>query len=120
MTGRDGLLCWSMGILSRRRGRRPRLIALVGFGMLVATIFTSGSSALARTATAASWASAPGPLAHAPSFRRAFGQQTLADPGGVAVDPAGDIWVADTGHDRIAEYSRRGAWWPPSAGTWTS
>ena len=97
-----------MGILSRRRGRRPRLIALVGFGMLVATVFTSGSSALARTATAASWASAPGPLAHAPPFRRAFGQQTLADPGGVAADPAGDIWVADTGHDRLAEYSPSG------------
>ena len=78
--------------------------------MFVATAFTSGSSALARAASSASTASSgpPSPLAHAPPFRRAFGQQTLADPGGVATDPADDIWVADTGHDRIAEYSPSG------------
>ena len=101
-----------MGFLSRRRGRRPRVIALVCFGMLVAAVFTPGPSALART-TSAALASAvsrrpPSPLAHVPPFRRAFGQQTLADPGGVAADPADDIWVADTGHDRIAEYSPSG------------
>src|SRR5258708_139347 len=42
----------------------------------------------------------PDPLAHAPRFRRALGQQMLAQPAGVAVDPAGGVWVADTGHDR--------------------
>ena len=108
VTGRDRLLCWSMGFLSRRRGGRPRVIALVGFGLLVATTFTPGSSALARTAPAVSAEPGPpSPLAHAPPFRRAFGAPTLAGPDGVAADPVGDIWVADTGHDRIAEFSVR-------------
>ena len=102
-----------MGFLSRRRGQRPRVIALACFGTLVATALIPGSSALARTGSAASGAAAgtlkpPGPLAHAPPFRRAFGQQTLAGPAGVAADPADDIWVADTGHDRVAEYSPAG------------
>ena len=102
-----------MGLMSRRRGRRPRVIALVCSGMLVAIAFSPGSSALARSGSAAPGAAAgpgkhPSPLAHAPPFRRAFGQQTLASPGGVAADPAGDIWIADTGHDRIAEYSPTG------------
>ena len=88
---------------------RPRVIALVCFGMLVAIALSPGSSALARTASVVSAASGPpSPLTHAPPFRRAFGQQTLADPGGVAADPVDDIWVADTGHDRIAEYSPAG------------
>jgi len=96
VTGRDELVCWSMGFLSRRRGRRPRVIALVFFGVLVATAFTPGSSALARTTSVASGASAgsrkpPSPLAHAPPFRRAFGHQTLAAPGGVAADATGQF-----------------------------
>ena len=116
-----------MGFLSRRRGRRLRVIALACFGMLVATLFTLGPSALARTPSAALTSSvpqesqktqrpqqsqksggSPSPLAHVPPFRRAFGQQMLADPGGVAADPADEIWVADTGHDRIVEYSPSG------------
>jgi phospholipase C len=98
-----------MGFLSRRRGRRPRVIALVCFGLVTAATFVPGSSALARTASAVSAEPGrPSPLAHAPPFRRAFGAPTLAGPGGVAADPVGDIWVADTGHDRIAEYSPAG------------
>jgi phospholipase C len=108
-TGRNGLLCWSMGLKSRRRGRRPRAIALACCSLLaailVATPFTPGPSALARPLPAVP---RPNPLAHAPRFGRAFGQQVLAYPGGVAVDPAGDIWVADTGHDRIAEFTPSG------------
>ena len=96
-----------MGLLSRRRGPRPRVIALVFLGMLVATSFTPGSSVLARTASAVS-AAPPSPLAHAPPFRRAFGQQTLAEPVGLATDPADDVRVADTGHNRIAEFSPSG------------
>ncbi len=95
-----------MGLLTRRRGRRPRVIALVCGGLLaailVATAFDPGSPALARTAPGSS------PLAHAPGFQRAFGQQALAGPDGVAADPAGNIWVADTGHNRIAEFSPSG------------
>jgi phospholipase C len=89
-----------MGLTSRRRGLWPRVIALVCCGTLAATLITPALAALARPG--------PNPLAHAPRFRRALGQQILAGPGGVAADPAGDIWVADTGHDRIAEFSPSG------------
>ena len=51
---------------------------------------------------------APGPLARAPGFRLAFGQQVLAGPYGVALDPKGDVWVADTGHDRVVEFAPSG------------
>ena len=43
-----------MGLMSRRRGRAAAVIALVCFGMLVATAFSPGSSALACTAFAVS------------------------------------------------------------------
>ncbi len=79
-----------MGFLSRRRGLRLRVIALVCLVVFAASAFT------------------PSPLAHAPPFRHAFGQQALAGPGGVATDPVGDVWVADTGHDRVDEYSTSG------------
>ena len=49
-----------------------------------------------------------GPLAHAPAFRQSFGQQALAGPYGVALAPDGDVWVADTGHDRVAEFTPSG------------
>ena len=49
-----------------------------------------------------------GPLAHAPGFRQSFGQQALAGPYGVALAPDGDVWVADTGHDRVAEFTPSG------------
>jgi len=114
-----------MGLLSRRRGRRPRGIALVCGSVLAATLvaipFSSGPSALARPVlarpaparpaparTGAATLSGPGPLAHAPRFRRAFGQRVLADPGGVAAGPSGGVWVADTGHDRVAGFSPSG------------
>src|SRR6201995_3455396 len=102
------------GLQSRYRGRRSRAIALAGgtvlAAMLVAVPVASGSPG-------------PDPLAHAPRFARALGQQALAQPGGVAVDAAGHIWVADTGHGRMVEFSAagrgRGAFWPaldPPAG----
>jgi streptogramin lyase len=90
MTGPDELICRSMGFLSRHRGRRLRVMALVCLAVFAASAFT------------------PSPLAHAPPFRRAFGQQTLSGPGGVAIDPVGDVWVADTGHDRVDAYSPSG------------
>ena len=49
-----------------------------------------------------------GPLAHAPAFRQSFGQQALAGPCGVGLAPDGDVWVADTGHDRVAEFTPSG------------
>jgi phospholipase C len=101
-----------MGLKSRRRGRRPRVIALVCASLLAAILIAaplaSGPPALARTAALASAPPRPDPLAHAPAFRREAGQQTLAGPAGVAIDPAGHLWVADTGHDRVVEFSAAG------------
>ena len=56
----------------------------------------------------ASGSPGPDPLAHAPRFARALGQQALAQPAGVAVDAAGHVWVADTGHGRVVEFSSAG------------
>ena len=87
------------GTKSRCRGRRSRAIALAGgsvlAAMLVAVPVASGSPG-------------PDPLAHAPRFARAFGQQALAQPGGLAIDAAGHVWVADTGHGRVVEFSAAG------------
>jgi phospholipase C len=51
---------------------------------------------------------APAP---APVFQRALpgrGAAALAQPYGVALDAHGDIWVADTGHNRVEEFSPSG------------
>ncbi len=101
-----------MSLKSGRRGRRPRLTALAYASVLaaiaVATPLASGPPALARPASWTSAAASPDPLAHAPRFRRAAGQQTLAEPAGLAVDAAGHVWVADTGHDQVVEFSAAG------------
>src|SRR5690349_19357687 len=82
--GRDGLACWSMGPKSRCRGRRPRVIAVACGGALAAILaavpLASGPSALARPLSRAFAVSRPDPLALAPRFRRALGQQTLVQP----------------------------------------
>jgi phospholipase C len=46
-----------------------------------------------------------GSPAPAPSFQRSFGRGLLSRPYGVATDANGDIWVADTGHNRVVELS---------------
>ncbi|HEX5298133.1 MAG TPA: alkaline phosphatase family protein [Streptosporangiaceae bacterium] len=90
-----------MGLKSRRRGQRPRVIAC---GSVLAVMLAAVSFGAAQ----ASAAPRPDPLAHAPSFRRAFGRQVLASPGGVAADPGGGVWVADSGHDRVAGFAPSG------------
>src|SRR6204780_2353789 len=99
--GRDRLISWSMAPFYPRYGRRwPRVVALGCSGLLAVASFAVALDAAA--------APAPGPLAHAPGFRLAFGQQVLAGPYGVALDPKGDVWVADTGHDRVVEFAPSG------------
>jgi phospholipase C len=75
---------------------------------MVAALLVSALAAGAPGASASTAVAGSSPLAHAPGFRQAFGEQTLAGPYGVAVSPGGTIWVADTGHDRIVEFSQAG------------
>jgi phospholipase C len=114
-----------MACLNRRQGRGSRAATLASRGVLaviLAAILAAGSSrpVLAMSAapagpgttvrsgaTGATATPGPGPLARAPGFRQAFGQPTLADPCGVAIGP-GDIWVADTGRNLIAEFTPAG------------
>jgi phospholipase C len=85
------------------------VLAAILAAILAAVQLASGPSALARPVTRAFVVSRPDPLVHAPRFRRTLGPQTLVQPAGVAVDPAGHIWVADTGHDRVVEFSSAGS-----------
>jgi phospholipase C len=103
-----------MGLKSQRCGQRPRVI-IIACGSVLAVMlaavpdavpFLSWSPALARPAASA--APGPGPLPHAPQFRQAFGHPVLASPDGVAADPAGGVWVADAGHDRVAGFAPSG------------
>ena len=106
-----------MALTFPRRARRPQAIALVCVSLFAALGTVSLSAAAPVSATprsglpssgAPSSGAQAGPLAHAPGFRQSFGQQVLASPGGVALDPRGDIWVADTGHDRVVEFTPSG------------
>jgi YD repeat-containing protein len=49
----------------------------------------------------------------APAYSGTFGGDAsgaghLSTPGGVAIDSEGNVWVADTGHDRIQEFNSKG------------
>src|ERR1700683_566653 len=101
--GRDRLLSWSMAPFPYRQcGRRwPRVVALWTAAFWMAAFWIAA-------AQPAGASPGPGPLAHALGFRLALGQQVLAGPYGVALDPKGDVWVADTGHDRVVEFASSG------------
>jgi phospholipase C len=85
----------------------PTVLARGMLTVLLAAALTLSAGGAPGTSASAG-VSGSSPLAHAPGFRQAFGEQTLADPYGVAVGPGGTIWVADTGHDRIVEFSPAG------------
>jgi streptogramin lyase len=42
------------------------------------------------------------------AYMKSFGSG-LSQPNGVAVDPSGNVWIADSGNDRVLEYSNSGA-----------
>ena len=90
-----------MGLKYRRRGPRPRVIALV----LRQLAHSASSLPSSRASVPRRY---PYPLAHAPRYRGAFGAAGLSEPGGVAAGPDGDVWVADTGHDRVAGFGPSG------------
>jgi phospholipase C len=88
-------------------GPSPRGTALAICGVLAALLVTA-LAAVVPGARAFAGVTGSSPLTHAPGFRQAFGEQTLADPYGVAASPGGTLWVADTGHGRIVEFSQAG------------
>src|SRR6202050_4272681 len=84
-----------MAPLLRRSGCLWRLPAAASCGMIaLLPLVIAGPAA--------------GPLASPPRFSQAFGVSTLAGPYGVATDARGDVWVTDTGHDRVAEFTASG------------
>ena len=60
---------------------------------------------------------AGGALGPAPGYQRSIGIHELSGPFGVAVAADGDIWVADTGHNRIVEFSSGGRYLAATAGS---
>ncbi len=101
-----------MRLKSRRRGQGPRVIALacasVLAAILVAAPLASGPPALARPAPRAS--AAPGRTRW--RTRRGSGgrwgsRRWPHQPAWPSARPGG-VWVADTGHDRVLEFSAAG------------
>ena len=43
-----------------------------------------------------------------PGYHAEFGSGTLSSPSGIALDASGDVWVGDTGNNRIVEFSASG------------
>jgi NHL repeat len=68
--------------------RRSLVLVLSGTALLVAVV--PGATAASPTGAVTS-----------PGVRTLFGPSTLDSPGGLALDTAGDLFVADTGHCRV-------------------
>ena len=84
----------------------PALVAL----MLAATMETSADSAK-RPADAQKAVTRPVEvvLEHLSHFgRRGSGAGAFFEPSGIAVDPLGNVFVADTGNDRLQKFDSRG------------
>jgi sugar lactone lactonase YvrE len=43
-----------------------------------------------------------------PGYKTEFGSGTLNSPSGIALDASGDVWVSDTGDNRVVEFSATG------------
>jgi phospholipase C len=80
-----------------------------GFAVVLVAGTALGAAAPAAFATGSIAAFAGGGAA-GPSYQRSIGVHELADPSGVAAAASGDIWVADTGHNRIVEFSADGGY----------
>jgi phospholipase C len=85
-----------------------------GCAVVLAAATVLGVAAFAFGGTAALAAAGKAPRAAGgmavPSYQRSIGVRELAAPDGVAATASGDIWVADTGHDRIVEFSGDGGY----------
>ena len=89
----------------RAGGLRVNVLARRG---VLAAFLVVLLAAVGPAASASPGVTGSSPLAHAPGFRQAFGQQALTGPYGVAIAPDGDIWVADTDRDQVAEFTASG------------
>ena len=68
-------------------------------------LYDNGYTWLAQPVTFAVTAAPP---VAAPGYDTEFGSSTLSSPSGIALDQAGDVWVSDTDHNRIVEFSSTG------------
>ena len=85
---------------NRHDGADGALLALVvGGAALVTMIAMGGAGAAAGAGASASAGSVTG--TSTPSVRTLLGPKMLDPPGGLALDAAGDLFVADTGHCRV-------------------
>jgi len=48
------------------------------------------------------------PAVTPPVYQTEFGSGTLNSPSGIALDASGDVWVSDTGNNRVVEFSASG------------
>jgi NHL repeat len=85
---------------------KPRLYKSPGLGSYSAYFANAVTDAL--IAGPADFQVVAGALAPGPTFQRSIGQRFLAGPYGVATGSRGDIWVADTGANRVVEFSPAG------------
>jgi len=89
-----------------------RVVAGLALGLVLGVAAAGPAAARTAVVSAARAASAgKSPAVRRPAFIRAFsgsGSFALTQPFGVAVDARGDVWVADRGSDRIAEFSPAG------------
>ena len=75
------------------------LLLAVGGAALVATVALGGAGTVETAASAAT--SSSGEPSSPVSVRTLLGPKMLDSPGGIALDAAGDLYVADTGHCRV-------------------
>ncbi|MGA9875624.1 MAG: hypothetical protein WBQ21_07435 [Solirubrobacteraceae bacterium] len=78
-----------------------------GLDLTNSTTYDENTGQVVETQTPAAHAE-PASLLKSFSAFGGSGAGQLEKPGGVAVDSSGNVWVADTGHDRVQEFNSKG------------
>jgi phospholipase C len=100
--------------MSRRRASRPglaRLALLAALGLAPGLAVVAPALGSAAGGTAGGGPAGSAPAVPPPRFVRTVGSSgpgRLTDPFGVASDRRGDVWVADSGGNRVVEFSPAG------------